>query len=62
MTGVKFVSLFIVFWLVVCVNVLISTAICFPPDGCRNGGVCVRPGHCSCSIEWEGVRCDERKY
>ena len=40
---------------------IMSTAICFPPDGCRNGGVCIRPGHCSCSTGWEGVRCDERK-
>jgi len=35
------------------------TAICFPPDGCLNGGHCVTPGHCSCPTGWSGEKCDE---
>ena len=36
-------------------------AVCFPPDGCLNGGHCVSPGHCSCADGFEGLRCDQGK-
>ena len=39
--------------------VYLPTAICFPPDGCLNGGHCVTPGHCSCPTGWSGDRCDD---
>ncbi len=39
----------------------IIAAICFPPEGCLNGGVCVEPGHCSCPSDYTGSRCDESK-
>ena len=32
-------------------------AICFPPDGCRNGGHCAQPGICSCTTGWRGPAC-----
>ena len=34
-------------------------AVCYPPDGCLNGGHCVAPGHCSCAAGYRGERCDE---
>ena len=37
------------------------SAVCFPPDGCLNGGYCAFPGQCSCSNGWDGERCDEGK-
>ena len=33
----------------------IFAAICFPP--CQNGGRCILPGTCACSLEYEGHRC-----
>ena len=39
----------------------ISIAICFPPDGCVNGGECVRPSLCACQAGWSGRRCEQRK-
>lgn len=36
-------------WFVPCV------AIC--PQGCRNGGICVAPGICSCPEGWLGGAC-----
>ncbi len=44
------------------VQPLASTAVCFPPSGCLNDGVCIRPGHCSCAAHWSGLACDEGKY
>ena len=36
------------------------TAVCFPPDGCRHGGVCASHSTCSCTEGWTGASCDER--
>ena len=44
------------FW---CCHVYIPLAVCFLPRGCEHGGVCVAPGHCSCSEGWTGHSCDE---
>lgn len=38
------------------------TAICFPPSGCQNGGVCVRPSLCACQAYWTGHICDDRMH
>ena len=43
--------------LVACVS-----AICFPPDGCLNGGECIAPGYCSCAQDWSGYKCEESKH
>ena len=31
-------------------------AVCVPE--CENDGVCIAPGHCRCTPEWEGDRCE----
>ena len=31
-------------------------AVCIPE--CKNDGVCITPGHCRCTPEWEGDRCE----
>ena len=40
-------------------NVLLTTAVCFPPSGCLNGGYCYSPGLCACASGWTGEKCDE---
>ena len=37
-----------------------STAVCSPE--CQNGGECTAPGQCTCTNEWEGPGCVERKF
>lgn len=39
--------------------IIYTTAICYPPDGCLNGGYCVVPGQCSCPNGWGGAKCHE---
>lgn len=36
-----------------------QSALCFPPDGCLNGGECVRPSLCACQAYWAGRRCED---
>lgn len=38
----------------------LSTAIC--PQGCRNGGICVAPGICSCPDGWLGGACHTGEF
>lgn len=33
--------------------------MCDPP--CQNKGACDYPGHCTCTSQWKGERCEERK-
>ena len=35
------------------------TAVC--SQGCYNGGLCIRPGVCSCRTGWTGYSCRTRK-
>ena len=35
------------------------TAVCIP--ACKNGGTCTSPGVCSCTSDWSGSRCTDRK-
>lgn len=47
------------FMYISCMCGIHTTAICYPPDGCRNDGYCVFPGQCSCRNGWRGAKCDE---
>ncbi len=43
---------------IVC-NLYCQIAIC--SRDCLNGGTCDGPDHCSCSSQWKGSNCGERK-
>ena len=37
-------------------------AVCFPPVGCLNGGICVLPSLCVCVSDWSGRQCEIREF
>lgn len=46
-----------------CFNfIVLLTAVCFPPTGCLNGGVCLRPSICVCQYGWTGRQCERREF